>query len=90
MMCMLCHYPKPVKEALLIDVCASWQFLWRSPVCFRQRFPGCEPRTRSRPLLSGSGRMLSVQLGGPSTIEALKVIPFDGWTARPRIPYLQS
>jgi hypothetical protein len=78
------HYPKPEKEALLIDA-------MRQVGKVIKDLPGCLFDNAFQDASLGTIMAITIwesqeafQAARPAMIEALKVISFDGWEARPR------
>lgn len=78
------HYPKPEKEALLIDAMRHVGKIIKS-------LPGCLFDNAFQDGSLGTIMALTIwesqeafQAARPAMIEALKAIPFDEWEARPR------
>jgi len=78
------HYPKPEKEALLIDAMRHVGKIIKS-------LPGCLFDNAFQDGSLGTIMAITIwesneafQAARPAMIEALKAIPFDEWEARPR------
>jgi heme-degrading monooxygenase HmoA len=78
------HYPKPEKEALLIDTMRQVGKVIKS-------LPGCLFDNAFQDASLGMIMALTIwesqeafQAARPGMIEAMKAIPFDEWESRPR------
>ncbi len=78
------HYPKPEKEAQLIDAMRQvGQVIKNLPGClFDNAFQDANTSTIMAITIWESQE--AFQAARPAMIEAMKTIPFDEWEARPR------